>query len=75
MSNIIKGAVIAKPVRRLVVAISFLGWGFPRQCDHWLGMTGFLNLIILASAGGRKATYILRSLCRTGQCLGYMYRT
>ena len=43
--------VIAKPVRRLVVAIRILrcrasrgsvsrrGNGFPRQCAHWLGMT------------------------------------
>ena len=43
MDNVIKLAVIAKPVRRLVVAISFLRGGFPRQCEHWLGMTRLLN--------------------------------
>ena len=38
------------------VAISFLRWGFPRQCDHWLGMTAFFNLMTLPD-GRRSFVY------------------
>ena len=38
------------------VAISFLRWGFPRQCDHWLGMTAIFNLMTLPD-GRRSFVY------------------
>ena len=47
LPNTIVLFVIAKPVRRLVVEISFLRRGFPRQFANWLGMTFSLSTMAL----------------------------
>ena len=48
--NVIKLAVIANQRARWCGNL-LLFRGFPRQCDHWLGMTFFLNLMTLPNKG------------------------